>query len=220
MNRATLLAAVFAVATIANGSDALGQTAQERRVQRTPGSRIADLVTSQDQTIVLEDTAAPPLEVLPSINVSLIDWKSQVATAIVLAEIQSVDASMTSSQDWIVSNVTGSVIEVLKKSGWWNAAPGNEVTFTWNGGELLVGGTQVIAVVPGVKPIRAGQRYLIFFSGDPSTKMLMTGPTATYEWIESVGLRRVFPNSAGREELEMLPPEEVLARIRRMSEAR
>jgi hypothetical protein len=220
MNRATLLAAVFAVATIATWSDALGQTAHERRVQRTPGIRIADLVTSRDETVVLEDAAAPPLEVLPPVNVSLIDWKSRLATAIVLAEIESVDASLTSSQDWIVSNVTGSIIEVLKKPHWWNAAPGTELTFTWNGGELLVGGTQVIAVVPGVKPINAGKRYLIFFSGDPSTNILMTGPTNTYEWIESVGVRRLFPNSAGREDLENLPPEEALARIRRMAEAR
>jgi len=192
--------------------------ARVRKVQRSPGKPVSELVQPHEDTILLMDTTSRPLEVLSPANVSIIDWKSQGADAIMVAEVHSVDAKLSQSQDWITSTITGSIVEVLKKPRWWNALPGDQLSFNWDGGEILIGGTRVIAVVPWSKPFEQGKRYLMFFGADPSNKTVITGPTAAYEMTEVRGFRRLAQNLSGDEEIEKLSPEAVLIRIRAAGE--
>lgn len=179
----------------------------------SPGTPLAALVRPHEDHLIVESTKSRPLRVLPPKGVSTIEWKSKFASAVVLADAVEVLPQLTAAEDWIVSVVSASVTEILKPSQLWNVQAGTEFSFVDEGGELLVGGTRVTALLPWSTPVEAGKRYLIFVSIDPSTKKIVVGAGSVYE-VSGSRLVRLAAEPSGQDDIERIEASEVFGRIR------
>jgi hypothetical protein len=183
-----------------------------RVVQRSP-RRIVDSLKPGEVAILLEDPFYRNLKGFPP-NTEL-EANTYLADAVVIAEVQAVQSRLTLLEDWITSTATASILNVVKRPTWWNAAPGERLSFNWDGGEMVLAGTRVTAVIPQQsRPVEAGKRYLLFLRIDPIDKTIHAGPPLTYEITDVSGPRRL----GQQEDLELSSMDDVLSRIRGVPE--
>lgn len=107
---------------------------------------------------------------------------------------------LTSVGDWVTSVLTARVNDVVKDTSRDVAKPGTRIQFGEEGGEVTIDATHVTAVVPGVRPMRVGHRYLVAFW--TSDRGLTASPRRTYEITPSGALRRLVERPAGAPEHE------------------
>jgi hypothetical protein len=177
----TLIIFVVVAASVAIGlGDLRAQGPEFRQTRRTAGQRLTDLVRPGDQPVVVVDTSDRPLYVLPPPETSMLEWKTQLADAIVVVEVKNKQSYLSQAGDWIQSEITAEVLQVLKvpREG---LAVGRRVSLWEAVGALLVNGTRVSAVVPSDRPMRVGARYLMFSGVRPDTREISLDPFSTYE---------------------------------------
>lgn len=188
-----------------------------RVVQRSE-KRIVDSLRPGEVPILLEDPFYRNLAAqgfLPPITEPRLETNTYFADAVVIAEVQAVESRLTLLEDWITSTATASILNVVKRPTWWNAAPGERLSFNWDGGEMVLAGTRVTAIIPQQsRPVDAGKRYLLFLRIDPIDKTIHAGPNLTYEITDLSGPRRL----GQQEDLQLSSMDDVLARIREVPE--
>src|SRR5205814_1995700 len=82
---------------------AQSHAANARRVPRSVGTPIAEMIRPGEEALIVEATRSRPLEVLPPPNVSAIAWKTRNAAAVLIAQIEGGSADVTEGRDWITS---------------------------------------------------------------------------------------------------------------------
>lgn len=140
-----------------------------------PGQRL--LVVEKDQT--------PPHIIQPDpANTGQLEWFAKRAPLVLIIRVENLMPRLTSARDWIESSVHGTVDKSLKFTSE-VVSPGQAIQFTQDGGEKVVRGTTVRAVLPYTDLFEAGQRYLVFtepsqggdtYSIQPMTSFLLAGP--------------------------------------------
>ncbi len=196
MRRAILLLASAALCWISVSSHTTAETGQsaetkpgqqpesarvqERLISYDPALKIVNQILDSDAALIvarheIATTAAPP------IGVSWAAFKSSLATAVAVVHVTNVKGELTEDGAWIDSEITGSVVTVFKSSPALPLSEGHDLSFRTSGGQLMIGGTSVRAVMLGTKsiPHRAGARYLQFLYLDRSGR-LETTPESSY----------------------------------------
>jgi hypothetical protein len=186
---------------------------QAREVPLSPGTPLIEQIRNGEDTLIVRSTRSRPLEVLPPPNTSLFDWSTANASSVVVAEIIGRSPVLTKAGDWITSTIEASILEVLKESSTWSARAGGTFSFEQDGGEALVGGTRVRAILPWAKPFEVGHRYLLFVSVHPATKAVLVSPFGAYD-ISGQRPVRLGPSTSAPNEIETTDPVEALARVR------
>ena len=187
-----------------------------RHVRERPGWPIADAIRAGEEALVVESMTDPGLEIRPGPGVSQIEWATKGAPAIVVVDVLSIEGELTPRQDWIRSNVTASLVDILKLPKEWSPKIADLVTFDMSGGEAYVGGTKVLASVPSSRPMEVGKRYLMFVGPPVASPNRLRGEpySAIYEMTESGGFRRLSPSGRGPDDIETTEQAVVLMRIR------
>jgi hypothetical protein len=122
---------------------------------------------------------------------------------------------LTPDRDWVVSGVTAEIIEVVKAApGFEQLKAGSAWTFDEEGGDVLVGTTEVMASVPWMRPVAVGREYLLFGTigrSGAQAGTLLIGPAGMYE----VTTDGVISLMTGSERAQRLGSRDsVLAKIR------
>jgi hypothetical protein len=207
-----LVTAIVAAVSIIQSDHA---PAQVRKIPRSEARRVVDLIQPNERSLVIVDTSDPPLTVGPPAETSLLQWASEIADAILLIEVVDKQSNVTVDERWIDSLVTALVLDVFKLPSHLSLSSGLSVSFGEWGGAMVINGTEVNAVVPNVRQIDIGRRYLVFV-GVNGSKLLLS-PTLTYELtddglLSQLGTRRNRP--VGIDNIERRSVDEVAARIR------
>ena len=103
--------AVFMV--LMASSSAHLQQGESRQIRRNAGQRIPDLVRSDERSLVIVESADPPLSVGPEPGLTLLEWYYKISDAVVVVEIIEKVSFLTPAGDWIRSRLTGHVLETL-----------------------------------------------------------------------------------------------------------
>jgi hypothetical protein len=101
--------------------------------------------------------------VWPASGESVLAQHTKGSDAIVVAEVVKRTPSLSHGDSWVTSPITARIVDLLKTP----TVPrefrvGENFDFVEEGGEVVVRGTQVLASVPGLRPLRPGARYLLF----------------------------------------------------------
>lgn len=202
---------VFPVAGQSNPRSAAGP--QAREVPLSPGTPLRERIQPGEDALIIRSTRSRPLEVLPPSGTSMFEWSTANASAVVVADIIDSSPVLAKAGDWITSTIEASIIEVLKPSNIWSPAAGGTFSFEQDGGEALVEGTRVRAILPWAKPFEVGHRYLLFVTVDPATKAALVTPLASYD-IGGQRPLRLASSKSSRDDIEATETVEALGRVR------
>lgn len=162
----------------------------------------------------MESIESPPLEVLPPAGVSVLDWMLQVSDAALIVSVDDTVSRLTAQDEWIRSTALATVLNVLKSPSPQNLRPSQHVTFEQEGGQALVGGVQVTAVLPRARLVARGERYLVFAAVNKKTGALVVGPEGLY-WVDpGSGTLQRLADVRGPNEIQGASVDDVLARVR------
>jgi hypothetical protein len=145
---------------------------------------LSEQVRPDDQRLVLEINAFPPLLVL-------------------VVRVVSTRPQVTERGNFIETVVVAAVEETLKPSERLVLSDGNRVTFRLSGGTMQVNQATVEAVVPWARPVAAGRRYVIF-GKVLEDGQLLAGPGGMYEEEDVATMRWLMrhPDPFDRDEIE------------------
>jgi hypothetical protein len=186
---------------------------QAREVPLSPGTPLFERIQPGEDTLIVRSTRNRPLEVLPPPNTSMFEWSAANASSVVVVEIIDSSPVLAKAGGWITSTIEASIIDVLKESNTRSLRAGGVFSFEQDGGEALVSGTRVRAILPWAKPFEVGHRYLLFVSVDPATKAVLVSPLAAYD-ISGERPVRLAPSKSGRDDIEATETVEALGRVR------
>lgn len=192
--------------------------AQEPRRVRTSGAPLVELVKPNESTLIVESRRSPPLEVLPPAGTSALDWMFQISEVVLVVSVDDTRSQITASEDWITSTVQASVIEVLKAPGRLSLKASDQVSFEEDGGEAVVGGVLITAVVPWAKHVATGTRYLLFAGVNKKTGALVVDPAGLYEIPEGSGKLQRLARVQGPNDIEQESADDVLTRARQLGD--
>jgi hypothetical protein len=142
-----------------------------RRVMTT-GRPLVEQVRSEDRHLILEINASPPLGARPQ-GQSRMTWLAQSNDVIAVARVEGKRPQFVvrnlfentpaplSDANWIVSVVQARVERVLKTAPQMTLEERGLIVFEEDGGIATVGNTTVEAVVPWIRPMQVGRKYLI-----------------------------------------------------------
>jgi hypothetical protein len=200
------------------GLHAQGRQDAERQIKRRPGQPLEQLVRPSERTLTVLDGSDPPLLVHPEPGKSVLTWYSEISDAVVLAEIEAKSSTLTAAGDWITSRVNALVVDVVKAplSSSSLLASGSHFSFVEQGGQITLGGVSVTALVPSVRLLEVGKRYLLFLKKNPETGEIVVGPESTYELSAAGHFRRISSRAIvpRNDDIENLEQNEALIRIR------
>jgi hypothetical protein len=207
-----LLATIF----IGSGLQAESQFTTHVRHILVSDQRIADVILPGEAELVVESRRSRPLEVAPPAGVSAIDWLVRGSDLAFIMFVNDVNSRLTDNQTWITSQVSGSVLEVVKGSPVRPLQVGDHVGFEQDGGEITLVSTKVIARVRWATPVQSYRRYLVFSSVDDSTKELIFDNSTMFD-LTSGRLRSLVHGRFLTDEFNGASEDEILTRIRRLS---
>ena len=196
--------------------EAWAQDHNPRQVKRHPGRPIEQLVKQGEPSLVVLDSEDPPLVMWPEPATSMVDWLSKFFNAILVVQITERHSDFVPSGTWVRSEVIGRIVSVVR--GPQEAQPGGQIRFEQSGGTVQVAETTVSAVVPHVREMLPGERYLMFVNLAGPDKEILVWPHNTYEVTSGTRLRRLtgIPPLV-RDEIEGARLRDVVSRIRRSS---
>jgi len=187
------------------------------------GHPIEQQLRPEDRSVVLISNLPPPLlvELPPDAIRAMTDNTAVSVFGVAVRK----EAQLTHDRAWITSTITMRVDRAFRSAESVSSNVGAFVQFDESGGRTQVGRVAVEAVVPWSRPIRVGERYLVFgaIQWDGS---LVTGPASIYELTRpQFGLARFRSLMASDgepqppNEIHELLPDEVLDRIERRLES-
>jgi hypothetical protein len=146
---------------------------------------LARLIQPGQRLLVVEKDQAPPHVVQPyPATLGFLEWLTQVSPLVLVIRVDNSVPALTSQGDWIKSTVHATIEQSLKSTSAM-ASPGESVKFTQDGGEMIISGTTVRAVLPYADGFEPHQRYLVFATPldrptdyliEPSTSFHLAGP--------------------------------------------
>ena len=168
-------------------------SAQERPEEPPKQSRaisqkdrpLEQLIRPGQRLLVVEKDQSPPLTIQPpSPTTGQLEWFAKRTPLVLVIRVHSVVPKLTPTGDWIQSTVHATVEKALKSTSE-VVSPGQAFRFSQDGGEMIIRGTTVRAVLPYANLFEAGQRYLVFtepskgndtYLIEPVLSLLLAGP--------------------------------------------
>ena len=162
--------ALIAIAVVVTGGILFGWVQRGQAPQSQPelisrkGVRLEDLVKSRrkNEPVTIQKDQSPPSGIEPSPGVGVLEWWTSLAPLVFIVKVDRMQPALTANGDWIETTVTASVEEVIKKPADEPLALHDRVEFVQDGGELIITGVPVRAVLPWAAHFEHGQRYLLF----------------------------------------------------------
>lgn len=90
------------------------------------------------------------------------EFMTRLHEAAALVTIVRKEGHLTPEADWINSNVTAQVLDVLKPDLRGSIAQNGQMTFVETGGDMQIGITRVSAILEWAEPLQVGATYLVF----------------------------------------------------------
>jgi hypothetical protein len=172
---AVALAVAFGAAQTGQQSPTLER--QHRTMHRS-GHPLEELLTPGADRLVVEKDQSPPMIVGPPPGSAELEWRAKRAPTVVILEVETVTSQLTPARDWIESEVHANVEQVLKYSP--VVIPGSSVKFHQDGGEMMIQGTRVTAVLEYADGFVPKGRYLVFPGTTDSDETLSVEPLFSY----------------------------------------
>lgn len=124
---------------------------------------IREAIQAGDRALIVVESSAGPLVGTPTDGTTVLESLVESSDRIAVVTITGRLSRLTSVGDWVTSVLTARVNDVVKDTSRDVAKPGTRIQFGEEGGEVTIDATHVTAVVPGVRPMRVGHRYLVAF---------------------------------------------------------
>lgn len=180
-----------------------------REVRRT-GKPLSTLIRPGDRELHVKGGAEPPLRVAPNPGETQIQQLVRLKNAAVIAEVISVRPHLTDEGDWIVTDVTLRVSEVVNSVYYEDLTVGAELPLVIDGGEVQIDRTKVKALNDWQRRPSVGEHYLLFVGKRPTGPLL--GPGEAYR-IDGEHLERLVVEGPP-DEIARSRKADVLAAIR------
>lgn len=144
------------------------------------------LIRPGQRLLVVEKDQSPPhiIQPYPS-SIGQLEWFAKRAPTALIIRVENLVPRLTPSRDWIDSTVHATVEKVLKFTSA-VVSPGQAIQFKQDGGEMVVRGTLIRAVLPYADLFEPRQRYLVFaepskdndgtYLIEPMMSFLLAGP--------------------------------------------
>lgn len=169
---------------------------QVRRPALRPGESVRSVIRPDDTEIELVQVSSGPLAGVPVDAVVAMNQLVDAATAVVVVRAERVDGRLTAREDWVESTVEVDVVEVLKDNSTKQLKPGSRILLAVDGGEVLVDGKTVRALMENRRAFSPGRSYL-FFLGESGGQLHPFPPFATFELSDGAVMR--MESEPGRE---------------------
>jgi hypothetical protein len=181
MRLRTVIGCALVLAVAIGGHVALSQNAQERSIMASKGASVVAQIRPSDVAVKIVSSRAMPLDVLPPPGVSLARWITQFSPEVWLVQISLITGALNDAGDFVDSEVTAKVLTILKDTGAYPVAPGGEIRFKIEGGEIRVGNVPVRAVVPWRKQPEMGRQYIVFAAVNQDDQTLRVDGLSMFE---------------------------------------
>ena len=89
------------------------QGTESRRVVSRKGAPLLWLRHSGDKDVVIEKDATPPMVFEAPHGMSQLEWLGSTADQVLIIHVARITPHLTKTEDWITSEVAGSVLEVV-----------------------------------------------------------------------------------------------------------
>jgi hypothetical protein len=182
MKTATATIALSAIAVcMIGGTDGHAQVEKAAAVQSRTGVPLQALGQGNERELVVEKDVSPPLSVLPPAGTSELAWMTSISDVVLLVRVQTIEPKVTNEQDWITSQVSALVLDVLKGPAAGEIQQGASVTFAQDGGAMVINGRRIRAELPYARGFSVGRTYLLFATPGEAPGELIVGPESTFE---------------------------------------
>ena len=185
MTTATAAIAFGAVAVCMLGvpgpTDGHAQAAKAGLVQSRKGVPLQALGQGAERELVVEKDVSPPLAVLPPAGTPELTWLTSISDAVLQVRVQAIEPKLTDEHDWITSQVSAIVLDVLKAPAAGAFQPGASVRFTQDGGVMVINGRRIQAQLPYARGYAVGRTYLVFGVSGEAPGELIVAPQSTFE---------------------------------------
>jgi hypothetical protein len=171
------------------------------------GTPIPDRLEAADREVLLVQDCCPPSQGAVD-GLSHMQFLTRMLDVAAVVRVIRIDASLNPARDWIGSDVTVEIEEVLKGD---NRGPvsGQRLTLRYEEGAAMVGQTRIIARRTWARPIQAGESYLVFLERAAEVAFLPLEPTLTFETAGAMfrpllaSTSLVVPTATAREEIRL-----------------
>ena len=182
MKRFVMFAAVGALVAL------LGAV-QDAREPPTPGAQgrathqkghpLERLITAGQTDLVVQKDQSPPNVMQPPPGTKPLEWAAKQFPLVLVIRVESVVPKLMSDGDWIQSSVHATVEQTIKSASM-TISPGQALKFTQDGGETVIRGTRVRAVLPYAELFEARQRYLVFVDPTDEIDTVLVEPLLSF----------------------------------------
>ena len=159
---------------------------ERTRRAESNGKPLSEQVRSDDQRLVLEINAFPPL--LVRSRGEEVEFLTDISDVVLVGRVVSKRPEITRLGNWIETAVVMAIEETLKSNDRLVLAEGNRVMFRLSGGTMQVNHATVEAIVPWTREVESGRRYLIFGTVLEDGQLLAP-PAAIYEEADDGTMR-------------------------------
>lgn len=147
-------------------------------IMRRPGVPLSALfsgLSPNGPTIVVQKDGETGTDLVrPGVGGKQLEWMASISPIVVVIRVDRIAPRLSSNEDWIVADVGGTIDTVAKQSATESLATGTKISFAQDGGELIVAGRRVKAVLPYADGYAVGNRYLLFAGRFPGGSLTCT----------------------------------------------
>lgn len=162
-------------------------------IRSQKGKALVNLLTPGMTDLVVEKDQATPHYVLPPPGTPQLEWIASLAPIAAVLHMDVMEPMLSAHQDWINTRVYARVEEVLKKPSDDSLTAGELTQFVQDGGEMILSGVRVRAIVPWTEGFVEGGRYVVFAQATRERCRLdyrschRVSSQSRREWIEAPG---------------------------------
>lgn len=175
------IVAAALIALTLGATQAAQQSATPRTQYRTmhrPGHALEELLTPGAESLIVEKDQFPPMIAEPRPGTGELEWLTSNAPTVIILTVRAITPNLVTSRDWIESEVHATVDQMLKYSP--VITQGSSVKFRQDGGEMMIRGTKVTAVLDYADGFSPKQRYLVFAETTDSPDTIAVQPLVSY----------------------------------------
>jgi hypothetical protein len=199
--------------SLPGATDGRSQGEAVAAVQSRKGVPLQALGQGTERELVVEKDVSPPLSVLPPAGMSELEWLTSISDVALMVRVQAIASDRTDDQDWITSQVSAVVLDVLKAPVERDVQPGASVTFVQDGGSMVINGRLIRAQLPYARGFAVGRTYLLFGTLGEKAGELVVGAESTFEVQAKTRLASLKTRGAPSATSE-LPVDIALQRVR------
>ena len=178
---ATIAAALLPGMAVGLGVMSAHSAARQRPPREIlPDARpLSERLLPDDTDVTIKGKHVRPLTVQPPKGTSQVEWALQSESAVVVTLTQALP-SLTEERNWIQTQWTATVDDLLRLFPGAPFSVGSSFTFVIDSGDLQVGKVAVHARYGWARELVLGQKYLLFVRWIEGTQRVLVGPDTEY----------------------------------------